>query len=395
MTRDKLTAKEKVTRSHISIMRSEMFCMFAGVLSIGELKITDAIPTAATNGKDVMYNPSFVDSLTEKELNFLVLHETMHKVMQHLTLWAKLWEQDPMLANMAADYIVNSTIKNADPSGLVAHMPDGGLYDKKYEGMTTRQVFDLLKQDKENGEGMFKESDGGQSLDKHDYENAKKLTTEEKEELAKEIEQALRQGELIRGKMKGEGSRVVQELLAPKVDWREQLRDFISSVCAGKDISSWKRPSKRFIGQDIYMPSMQGQSVGKLVLGIDTSGSIGQAELNVFLSEVVGLCKEMMPESIELIYWGCSVVGHETYNKHDYDGLITTTKPMDGGGTTVGCLNQYIKDKQLEHEAVIVLTDGYVESDWGGVWDKPTLWAITTKNMTAPHGKSIYLPQGE
>jgi predicted metal-dependent peptidase len=140
---------------------------------------------------------------------------------------------------------------------------------------------------------------------------------------------------------------------------------------------------------------MQGQSVGKLVLGIDTSGSIGQAELNVFLSEVVGLCKEMLPESIELIYWGCSVVGHETYNMHDYDGLITTTKPMDGGGTTVGCLNQYIKDKQLEHEAVIVLTDGYVESDWGGVWDKPTLWAITTKNMTAPHGKSIYLPQGE
>lgn len=389
----KLTAEQRVTRAHITIMRSMEFCMFSGVLSIGNIEFTDRLPTAATNGRDVMYNPQFIDTLTEKELNFVVLHEALHKAFQHLFIWRKMWKEDAQLTNIAADYIVNSTIIEADASTAIAVMPKEGLYDMKYSGMTTRQVYDLLKKDRENQEGIFGKGRAGDqgSMDQHDFEGAQELTEEETKEVAKQIEQALRQGEIIRGNMKGKGSRAIQELLAPKVDWREQLREFITSTCNNKDVSTWKRPSRRFIGQDIYMPSMIGEAVGKLVVGIDTSGSIGQAELNVFLSEVVGLCKETLPSSIELIYWGSSVVGHETYNMGDYDALHSTTKPSDGGGTSVGCLNEYIRDKRLEHEAVIVLTDGYVESDWGGNWDKPTLWAITTKGLTSPHGKSVYV----
>ena len=390
-----LSAEQRVTKSHITIMRSAEFCLFAGVLSVGKVEFNDSIPTACTNGRDVIYNPAFVEQLTEKELTFVVLHEALHKAFRHLTIWAKLWKEDPQLANMAADYIVNSTIKEADPACTLAQMPECGLYDAKYAGMTTKQVFDLLKQDQQSGSGVFKQGDGQGSLDEHDFEGAQELTPEETKELAEQIEQALRQGEIIRGKMKGKGSRAVQELLEPKVDWREQLRDFITATCKNKDVSSWKRPSRRFIGQNIYMPSMIGQAVGKLVVGIDTSGSIGQSELNVFISEVVGLCKEVQPESVELIYWGSDVVGHETYNQGDYDGLHTTTKPQDGGGTTVGCLNNYIRDKRIEHEAVIILTDGYVESDWGGNWDKPTLWAITTKGLVSPHGKSVYVDGDE
>jgi hypothetical protein len=54
-------------------------------------------------------------------------------------------------------------------------------------------------------------------------------------------------------------------------------------------------------------------------------------------------------------------------------------------------LNEYLKDKRITPEAIVVLTDGYVESDWGGNWEAPTLWAITSKGITSPHGKSIYL----
>ena len=107
----KLSPQDRITKSHIAIMRSKEFCMFSGVLSVGDVKFVDYLPTAATNGRDVMYNPEFVDKITDdKELNFIVLHEALHKAFQHMMLWKKLWKESPMLANMAADYVVNATI---------------------------------------------------------------------------------------------------------------------------------------------------------------------------------------------------------------------------------------------------------------------------------------------
>jgi predicted metal-dependent peptidase len=380
----KLTPQERVTKAHISIMRSKEFCMFAGVLSVGKVEFTDQLPTAATNGRDVMYNPTFIEELSDKELVFVVLHEALHKVMQHMTLWSKLWKENPMLANMAADYVVNWTIKEADPNDYITEMPEMALYDVKYANMSTKQVYDLLKKEGDSGEGK-------EGHDHHDWEGAEKLTDAEVKEVQKQIDQALRQGEIIRGKMAGNQSRAIQELLEPKIDWREQLREFVTSVCKNKDKTSWKRPSRRFIGQDIYMPSMIGEAVGRIVVGIDTSGSIGQQELNEFLTEVKGICDEVTPEAIDLLYWDTAVAGHEIYNQGDYDGLAQTTKPVGGGGTHVGCVNEYIKDKRMTPEATIILTDGMVESDWGGNWEHPTLWAITSRGVTSPHGKSIYL----
>lgn len=378
-----LNAMQRVTKSHISIMRSKQFCLFAGVLSVGKVTFTDTLPTAATNGRDVMYNPAFIDTLNDKQLTFVVLHEALHKVYQHMSLWRKLWKENSQLANVAADYVVNNSIVEADPLGEIATMPDMCLYDKAYANMSTKQVYDLLKQKPDKPE-----SDGH---DIHDWEGAEELTDAEVKEVQKQIDQALRQGEIIRGKMAGNQNRSIQELLEPKIDWREQLREFVNATCKNKDKTSWKRPSRRFIGQDIYMPSMIGETVGKLVVGIDTSGSICNDQLREFLSEVVGICHEVSPESLELIYWDSDVAGHETYNLGDYDGLATTTKPAGGGGTRVGSMNEYLKDKRIIPEAIIVLTDGYVEGSWGGEWEAPTLWAITSRGITSPHGKSIYL----
>lgn len=386
----KLTQQERVTKAHISIMRSPQFCMFSGVLSIGDVKFTDQIPTAATNGRDVYYNPDFIATMDDKELTFVVLHEALHKVFQHMILWRKLWKENPMLANVAADYIVNGTIVQADPNSVVTTMPDMALHDTKYYGMTTRQVFDLLKQQGQ-GQGKGQGQGNGETLDHHDWDGAEELTEQEVKEVQKQIDQALRQGEIIRGKMSGNRSRAVEELLEPKIDWREQMRDFVTSVCKNKDKSSWRRPSRRFIGQNIYMPSLIGEAVGKLVIAIDTSGSICQQQLTEFLTEVKSICDEVSPEAVELLYWDSSVAAHETYRQGDYEAMISMTKPAGGGGTTVGCVNQYIKDKLLSPEAVVILTDGYVESDWGGSWTHPTLWAITTRGVTSPHGKSLYL----
>lgn len=381
-----LTSEQRVTKSHIAIMRSKEFCMFAGVLSVGKVIFTDDIPTACTNGRDVMYNPNFIKTLDDRELNFVVLHEALHKVYQHMHLWKKLWKQSPMLTNMAADYVVNFSIHEADTQGVITKRPDSALFDLRFKGMTTKQVFELLKKDfEDNGGG------GKDGHDSHDWEGAEALSDEEVKETAKQIDQALRQGEIIRGKMQGNKNRSVNELLEPKVNWREQLRDFVNATCKNKDKTSWKRPHKRFIGHDIYMPSMVGESIGQIVVGIDTSGSIGQQELNEFLTEVVAICDDVSPSSIELLYWDTNVAGHETYNQGDYKGLFESTKPAGGGGTHVGCVNQYIKDKRIQPEAIIILTDGYVENDFGGNWEYPTLWAITTRHITSPHGKTIHI----
>jgi len=381
-----LTSEQRVTKSHIAIMRSKEFCMFAGVLSVGKVNFTEDIPTACTNGRDVMYNPEFIKSLTDKELNFVVLHEALHKVYQHMHLWKKLWKENPMLANMAADFVVNNAIHEADGTQQVAIKPQSALFDPQYKNMTTKQIFDLLKKDNEQNGGS-----GQEGHDSHDWEGAEALSDEEVKETVKQIDQALRQGEIIRGKMNGNKNRSISELLEPKVDWREQLREFVNATCKNKDKTSWKRPHKRFLGQDIYMPSMIGESIGKVVVGIDTSGSIGNKELNEFLTEVVAICDDVSPSSIELLYWDSHVAGHETYNQGDYNALVQTTKPAGGGGTRVGCVNEYIKDKRLEPEAIIVLTDGYVENDWGGNWDYPTLWAVTSRHNTSPHGKTIHI----
>ena len=382
-----LTSEQRVTKSHIAIMRSKQFCMFAGVLSVGKVNFTEDLPTAATNGRDVMYNPKFIETLNDKELNFVVLHEALHKAFQHMHLWKKLWKENPMLANMAADYVVNYSIYEADDRNEITMMPSSALFDKKYAGMTTKQVFDLLKKDAESNGG----GGGKDGHDTHDWEGSESMSDEEVKETTKQIDQALRQGEIIRGKMQGNKNRSVNELLEPKVNWREQLREFVNATCKNKDRTSWKRPHKRFIGHDIYMPSMIGEAIGQVVIGIDTSGSIGDKELNEFLTEVVAICDDVSPSSIELLYWDTVVAGHETYHQGDYKSLVQSTKPAGGGGTTVGSVNQYIKDKRIQPEAIIILTDGYVEDDFGGNWDYPTLWAITSKHITSPHGKTIHI----
>lgn len=379
-----LTSEQRVTKSHIAIMRSKEFCMFAGVLSVGKVNFTEDMPTACTNGRDVMYNPNFIKTLNDKELNFVVLHEALHKVYQHMHLWKKLWKESPQLANMAADYVVNYAIHEADETQQVAVRPQSALFDLAYKGMTTKQIFEMLKRSSQ----YVKEQSGH---DTHDWEGAEQLSDEEVKETIKQIDQALRQGEIIRGKMQGNKNRSITEILEPKVDWREQLREFVNATCRNKDKSTWKRPHKRFLGQDIYMPSMIGEAIGKVVIGIDTSGSIGDKELNEFLTEVVAICDDVSPSSIELLYWDTEVAGHETYNQGDYKALVQSTKPAGGGGTHVGCVNQYIKDKRIEPEAIIILTDGYVEDDWGGAWDYPTLWAVTTRHNTSPHGKTIHI----
>jgi len=369
--------------------------MFSGVLSIGDITFSRDIPTACTNGRDVIYNPDFIDTMNDKELTFVILHEAIHKAFQHMTMWEKLFKEDARLTNIAADYVVNSSIVEADPKKARCEMPSNALYDKKYDGMTTKQIFEQLKKNPppQGGKGGEGKDGDQETLDSHDWEGAKKMSEAEKTKTQKQIDQALRQGEVIRGKLGGNANRGVKELLAPQVNWREQLREYVTTVSKSKDETSFKRPHRRFIGQDIYMPSMIGNCVNKIVIAGDLSGSISKETERKFLTEAIQVCKDVNPKSIDLIWWDYEVQGHEVYMEGEYDTILERTKPKGGGGTRVGCVNNFIKDKRLEPDVVIILTDGYVEHDWGGDWKYPTLWAITSKYCDSPHGKSIYIDE--
>jgi predicted metal-dependent peptidase len=98
------------------------------------------------------------------------------------------------------------------------------------------------------------------------------------------------------------------------------------------------------------------------------------------------------PEKVDLIYWGSSVVAHEEYEGSGVAGIVDSTKPQDGGGTEPSAVSRYLKEKDIKPECIIVLTDGYVGSDWGEDWTAPILWAIVGGNdAVAPNGKTIHI----
>ena len=354
---------------------------------IGSKKVVDGLPTACTNGRDELYGREFVDGLNDAEFRFLILHECYHKMYRHLTTWSALHDQNAGRANRACDYVINGKLMDMDLNGWI-QMPKGGCLDHKYRGMNAKQVFDMLEDDDEGGGGTGISTEG---FDSHDWEGAQEMSAEEAEQLAKEIDEAVRQGSTLASKTGSGGNRDIGELLQTKKDWKELLRDFVSTTCAGKDYSTWKKPNRRFIGMDILMPSSISETMGELVVAIDTSGSIGQHELSVFLTEIKGICDQVKPSKVRLLYWDTQVCGHEVYDESDRDNLVRSTKPKGGGGTDVECVPLYMNEHSIKPEAVVVLTDGYLGGSWGQ-WSVPVIWCIQgNKSACATVGTTVHI----
>ena len=395
---DMQKAERKLKKVKINLMRNPMFALWSGIMMVGKTSVAEDVPTACTNGRDEIYGLEFITKLDEKQLGFVVLHENMHKGLRHMTTWQKLRAENPRLANIAMDHVINLMIMEMDPNEQVIAMPrldDGtpmACYDTKYKGMNTKQVFDLLKQDNPDGEG-------GEGFDEHDWDGAKEMTAEDRKELEREVDQALRQGQIAAMKAAGKGglnvNRELGDMLQPQIDWREALREFVSATCNAKDASSWRRVNRRMLGQDVYLPTLVGEKVGHIAIGIDTSGSIGADELNVFLSEVKAVVEEVHPDKIDLIYWDGAVAGHEVYDMATMSNLVSSTKPVGGGGTDPTCMMRYLKEQNIKPECIIQLTDGYV-CDWGDEWDAPIMWVIsesryTSGRIVAPVGKTVHI----
>lgn len=400
----KLTAEQRIERCHVQMMKHKNFCLFSGLFMIGKVSVVDKeLPfTAQTNGLDVIYGRGFVDTLNDKQLAFLILHENMHKAYRHLIVWEKLYKENAVLANMACDYVINLQIHDYDTQQEVTEFPttpDGknlGCLDEAYRGMDAHQVFlELVKkhgkdagkpkiyvigQGNEQGEGEGQGDGEGlpDGLDEHDWEGAQGMSDQEKEAQAKEVESALRQGSILVGKMGGNVDRNISEMLVPKINWKDALREFVKSVTQGKDQTTWRRLHKRYIASDIIMPSSYDEKVGGIVIGIDTSGSIGTEELTQFLSEVKSICDEVSPEKIDVLYWDTHVASRETYQGNELSNLVESTKPAGGGGTEPACVPKYIHKHDIKGECLLMLTDGYIPEQNPSNWQigMPVLWCV-------------------
>jgi predicted metal-dependent peptidase len=390
-----LTAEQRLSKAVVDIMGNPKYIALAGVLMIGSRTVNDTTKTACTNGRDEMYGRAFIETLTDAELRFLVLHECYHKLYKHLITWRHLYEDNAQLANMACDYVINIKLTDDNRDGF-AVMPKVGLLDVEYRDMDSAQVYNLLKQDDdESGGGGGGSGDGdgtsGTGLDEHDWDGAGKLTDEEGKQLARDLDEAIRQGALAAGKLGTGGERMFEDLLQTKIDWREALREFISTTCQGNDYSTWRRPNRRFVSSGYYMPSGVSEQVGELVIAIDTSGSIGGRELAKFLGEVKGICDQVKPDVVRLLYWDTEVCADEKYVGAEVENLVNSTKPEGGGGTTVECVPAYMAERGVKPQAVVVLTDGYLGGSWGQ-WACPVLWCIVGNANAVPDvGKYVHV----
>lgn len=384
---------DRIRKAHIAIMQHKKACVYAGILACGKVEVTTDIPTAATNGWDVKYNPEFIKAnmATDPELRFVVLHEATHKAYRHLHTWQDLHEEDPHLANVAADYFVNLALEDMDGGEGFIKMPSVGIKpEPKYRGWSVKQIFeDLKKQQEEGGQGGQ-----GDGLDSHEWGEAQggdEQAQKEAEARGQEIARAIRQGEILRRKLAGKGAGgmdgVFGDLLAPKVDWRKALREFVQEMCQGRDESSWRKPNRRYLAEDIYMPAMQGITMTELVIGFDTSGScFGTDEMTRFVSEITTIIEQVKPSKVHVIYWDTQVAGHQIFEDGQF--AVQDLKPKGGGGTDGSVLFDYLKEKRITPQAIVQFTDGYV-GDWGQT-NVPTLWAVTS-DMVAPFGTTIHI----
>lgn len=382
-----MTAEERVTRARIQLLKGYPFF---GILSLRlVVKEDNSVPTAATNGNTLYYNTNFVDKLNDKELAFIIVHEVMHCALKHIF---RIDNRKHDIWNMACDYAIHS-ILHQDYNSFI-EMLDNCLYDEKYNEMTAEQIYeDLLQnspQSNQNGEGQS-------TIDDHSKwgENEEGASGQAKSSMEQDWDSAIinaakqAQNSNQYGNVPGYFKRYIDEITNPTKDWRIILREFIEPE---PDDYTFVIPDYRLDYDTFgcFLPSFneESQNVNGIYFWIDTSGSINNEQLNKIYSEVAGAVNQFDRFKGYLGFFDS--IAYEPIEFTDIYSL-KEIQPQGGGGTSFEAPFQYMIDNNLKAKTIIMLTDGYCNFPNEDIVDCPVVWLITTKDIEAPWGKTIYL----
>jgi len=386
--------------------------VFFGVLAC-QLRYTadPTCDTAWTDGKSMGYNPAFVETLTDAELTGLIAHEVMHCACGHP--WRRAG-RDFERFNQAADYAINGILADA---GFA--LPAGALLNPEYTGHCAEWIFDRLAESRKPEPEPDAAADPSQDNDAAGDDAAAGAGTEPGDDAAGDpqdaagdpqapgqagevrdapsesdapseaewnqtVEQATRICQ-AQGSLPGGMARALADAKAPAVDWRAALRRYVQETCTAD--YTWTRPNKSYLAGGLFLPSLRAERCGRIVVAIDTSGSVDAVLLAQFGAELQTIADEVNPAAIDVIYCDSEV----QHVDHFEAGDPITIAMHGGGGTAFAPVFEHVENSGDEPPAVLVyLTDLYgTVPDVGP--DYPVVWAVTgdLATSTTPFGDVI------
>jgi predicted metal-dependent peptidase len=365
---------------------------FWGVLSLRLAPVEDtSTPTMETNGISIRYNPDFVAGLSRSVLRTIIAHETMHCAALHHT---RRDGRDLQRWNIACDHAINPLLAAAG-----FELPDGALLNPAYAGLSAEEIYARLPHDSgENDDdqdgndlggmgGVTDPPPGGDGPGDPGPSGQAGASAPSAADLARQEETwliATAQAEATAKAMgvgAGDAARAIRAQVAPKVDWRDVLRRYLSA--AAKSDYAWTPPNRRYIARGIYLPSLCSETLGPVVVAVDTSGSIDDATLAAFAAEITAIMDEAAPEAIHVVYCDDAIAGTETFEPGDAVHLT----PHGGGGTAFRPVFDWIDRSDIQPVCVVYLTD-MCGTDFGPAPDYPLLW-VSTDAIHAPFGEVI------
>ena len=320
------------------LLRHPFFGNMATRLIIKECD--DWCPTAATDGRHLYYNTQFFSKMTTKEIEFVIAHEILHCVFDHMK---RREDREPQLHNIACDYIVNNTLMDQN----IGEKPkDVQIFqDYKYSGWSSEAVYDdIYKKGKKAMEKLGKlldehidwekEQGAGAGKGKDKDKKGSQQPTYSKAEMDKirdEIKESMIQSAQAAGKenLPEAVKRIIDQFTEPKMNWRELLQQQIQSVI--KNDYTWARPSRKGFGTGVILPGTNYEETIDLCIAIDTSGSIMNEQVKDFLSEVQGIMEQYKDYKIKIWCFDTEIHNEQDFSANDY-GLEQYS--IEGGGGT-------------------------------------------------------------
>lgn len=384
-------ARERLVTARIGLLLRHSF--FGNLATRMQLINADLwCSTAATDGQKFYYNSRFIMMLKPKEVEFLVGHEVLHVVYDHM---GRRDNRDPEIWNIADDYAVNADLKRHKVGQFITTVPC--LYETKYDGKAAEAIYDdLMKNvqkisiedllDQMIDDHMDGDGDGEGDGDGDGKGKRPSMSPEERERVRQEVKQAIinAASSAEAGQLPLGVERLIRQHTNPVMPWRELIQTNLTSAI--RTDYSWMRPSRRGWHMDAIMPGMTPGEEIDVVVAIDMSGSISNKQAQQFLGEISGMMDAFDGYKIHVFCFDTEIYNPQDFNSENMDS-IDTYEPQGGGGTDFDCIFTYLKDIGNVPKRLICFTDGYPCGSWGDGDYCDTTWIIHgDKNPNPPFG---------